>query len=125
MGIQLPENLAGKMVIDKAGDTIYGISDSGFITLPISTISSNPLVTVDTPLTLLANDQCGVTAKLSKSVANVTNIGKGRVSVSVQTYTLPSQGTTGLGGFGGPGGGGIVGGFGGGGIIIVLGVPGG
>ena len=41
MGIQMPENLAGKMVITKAGDTIYGISDTGFITLPISTISSN------------------------------------------------------------------------------------
>ena len=120
MGIQLPENLSGKMVVDKASANIYGISDSGFITLPISTISSNPLVTVDNQLLFLANDQCGVTAKLAKSVANVTNIGKGRVTVTVQTYTLPSQGTTGLGGFGGPGGGGIIGGFGGGGIIIIV-----
>lgn len=120
MGIQMPENLAGKMVITKAGDTIYGISDTGFITLPISTLNSSPLVTVDSSLHLLANDQCGVTAKISRSVANVSNIGKGRVTVSVQTYTLPGQGTTGLGGFGGPGGGGIFGGPGGGGIIIII-----
>jgi hypothetical protein len=126
MGIQMPENLAGKMVITKAGDTIYGISDTGFINLPVSTISSSALVAVDNTLHLVANDQCGVTSKIARSVATVTNIGKGKISVSVQSYTLPAQGTTGLGGFGGPGGGGIVGGFGGGGIIIIVaGPPGG
>jgi hypothetical protein len=124
MGIQLPENLAGKMVITKAGDTVYGISDTGFTTLPVSTINTFPLAAVDTNLSLLANDQCGVTAKLARSVANVTNPGKGRITVNVQSYTIPAQGTTGLGGFGGPGGGGIVGGFGGGGIIIIV-APGG
>jgi hypothetical protein len=127
MGIQMPENLAGKMVITRAGDTIYGISDTGFISLPMSTLNNFPLVSVDSNLHFLANDQCGVTAKISRSVANVTNIGKGRVNVNVQTYTVPTQGTTGLGGFGGPGGGAIVGGIGGGGgiIIIVAPVPGG
>lgn len=120
MGIQMPENLAGKMVITKAGDTIYGISDTGFITLPVSSINNNPVVTVDRSLHLLANDQCGVTAPIARSVANVTNVGKGRVTVSVQTYTLPGQGVGGLGGFGGPGGGGIFGGPGGGGIIIII-----
>jgi hypothetical protein len=123
MGIQMPENLAGKMVITKAGDTVYGISDTGFITLPVSTISSFPLVTVDNQLHFLANDQCGVTARMSRSVANVTNIGKGHITVSVQSYTVPAQGTTGLGGFGGPGGGGIIGGGGGGGIIIIIAAP--
>jgi hypothetical protein len=123
MGIQMPENLAGKMVITKAGDTIYGISDSGFINLPISTINTYSVVTVDNQTHFLANDQCGVTAPLAKSVANVTNIGKGRVTVTVQSYTVPTQGTTGLGGFGGPGGGGIIGGPGGGGIIIILPTP--
>ncbi len=123
-GIQLPENMAGKMVIDKEGATIYAISDSGFTTLPISTISSEPLAAVNSQLILLANDQCGVTAKLSNAVNNVTNAGKGRITVSVQSYTLPAQGTTGVGGFGGAGGGGIIGGIGGGGIIIIA-APGG
>jgi hypothetical protein len=126
MGIQLPENLAGKMVITKVGDTIYGISDTGFITLAINTLGNFPIATVDNTLHFVANDQCGVTAKIAKSVANVTNAGKGRISVSVQSYTIPAQGTGGLGGFGGPGGGGIFGGPGGGGIIIIIaGPPGG
>jgi hypothetical protein len=125
-GIQMPENLAGKMVITKAGDTIYAISDTGFITLPISTIGNFPLVTVDNTLHFVANDQCGVTSRIARSSAAVNNIGKGRITVQVQTYTVPSQGTAGLGGAGGPGGGAIFGGGGGGGIIIVLpGVPGG
>jgi hypothetical protein len=120
MGIQLPENLAGKMVITKAGDTIYAISDSGFITLPVSTISSSPLAAVTSQLVFLANDQCGVTLPIAKSVSNVNNTGKGRMSVTVTGYTIPAQGTAGLGGFGGPGGGGIFGGIGGGGIIIII-----
>jgi hypothetical protein len=124
MGIQLPENMAGKMVIDKAGANIYSISDSGFTTLPISTISSNPLASVASQLVFLANDQCGVTAKLGTSANTVTNTGKGKITVSVQSYTLPAQGTTGVGGAGGPGGGGIVGGIGGGGIIIIGGFGG-
>ena len=123
MGIQMPENLAGKMVITKVGDTVFGISDTGFITLPVSTISSSPLVAVDNSLHFLANDQCGVTAPLARSVATVNNVGRGRLTVNVQSYTVPAQGTTGLGGVGGPGGGGIIGGIGGGGVIIV--VPGG
>jgi hypothetical protein len=124
MGIQLPENLAGKMVITKAGDNVYGISDTGFINLAVSTINNFPLVTVDKSLHFVANDQCGVTAPIARSVANVTNVGKGRVTVSVQSYTVPAQGTTGLGGFGGAGGGGIVGiGGGGGGIIIIVAAP--
>ena len=126
MGIQMPENLAGKMVITRAGDTVYGISDTGFITLPVSTITNSPLVAVDNTLHFVANDQCGVTSKIARSAATVTNIGKGRISVSVQSYTVPAQGTAGLGGFGGPGGGDIIGGPGGGGIIIIIaGPPGG
>jgi len=114
------------MVITRAGDIVYGISDTGFITLPVGTITNSPLVAVDNTLHFVANDQCGVTSKIARSAATVTNIGKGRISVNVQSYTLPAQGTAGLGGFGGPGGGGIIGGPGGGGIIIFLpGPPGG
>ena len=125
MGIQMPENLAGKMVITKAGDTIYGISDTGFITLPMSTIGNFPIVAVDNNLHFVANDQCGVTARIARSAASVSNIGRGRINVSVQSYTLPAQGTAGLGGFGGAGGGVIIGGGGGGGgIIIIIAPPG-
>jgi hypothetical protein len=111
MGIQLPENLAGKMVIDKAGDTIYALSDSGFITLPVSTISSYPLIGVDSTLVSVVNDQCGVTAKLASSVKNAVNSGKGNLTVTVESYTPPSQSTATVGATtltGGVGGIGIV-----------------
>jgi uncharacterized protein (TIGR03437 family) len=104
LGIQLPENLSGRMVMTAAGDTIYALSQSGFMILPISTLSQSPLSQVDSQVEYLTNDQCGVTAQTSQAVANVTNAGKGRLTVSVQSYTLPNTGVTGLGGAGGPGG---------------------
>jgi uncharacterized protein (TIGR03437 family) len=120
LGIQLPENLSGRMVMTAAGDTIYALSQSGFTILPISTLSQSPLAQTDSQVEYLTNDQCGVTSQTAQAIANVTNAGKGRLTVSVQSYTLPNTGVTGLGGAGGPGGtiifnpgGGI--GFGGGG----------
>jgi hypothetical protein len=100
------------MVISKAGDTIYALSDSGFVTLPVSTIGSFPLIGVDSTLVSVANDQCGVTASLASSVKNVTNTGKGRITVTVQSYTPPSQTTATVGGTT------ITGGFGAGGIVV-------
>ncbi|HZL56128.1 MAG TPA: hypothetical protein VFC21_03560, partial [Bryobacteraceae bacterium] len=43
LGLEMPENLAGKMVIDSAGAGIYAISDSGFMILPVSNISQSPI----------------------------------------------------------------------------------
>jgi DNA-binding beta-propeller fold protein YncE len=42
-GFQLPENLSGKMVMSSDGANIFALSDSGLITLPISTIAQSPL----------------------------------------------------------------------------------
>ncbi len=104
LGLEMPENLTGRMVITAAGDTIYALSQSGFMIIPISALSQNPLAQTDSQTLLLTNDQCGVTASTSQAVANVTNAGKGKLTVSVQSYTLPNTGVTGLGGPGGPGG---------------------
>jgi hypothetical protein len=104
LGLQLPENLSGKMVITAAGDTIYALSQSGFTALPLSTLTSLPLSQTDSQVQLLTNDQCGVTAQTSQATANVTDAGKGRLSVTVQSYTLPNTGVSGLGGGGGAGG---------------------
>ncbi len=104
LGVELPENLAGRMEITAAGDTIYALSQSGFMIIPVSTLTQNPLTQTDGQVLLLTNDQCGVTAQTSQATANVTNAGKGRLTVSVQSYTVPNTGVTGLGGPGGPGG---------------------
>ncbi len=39
-GLVMPENLAGKIVGTAAGDMLYGISDSGFIILPVGSIGA-------------------------------------------------------------------------------------
>jgi uncharacterized protein (TIGR03437 family) len=125
---QMPENLAGKIVSTAAGDTIYAISDSGFMILPVGSITQNPLITVDSTDIFLGNDQCGATAGIASGVVNVSNGGSGRLTANVQSYTIPSvTGVTGLGtgGFTGPGGITITLPTGGGGVGIPITGPGG
>lgn len=115
LGLQLPENLVGKMVITRDGANIYTLSESGFMVLPVSTIFQNPVAMPETPAVLLAKDQCGVVAGKNTAEIEVRNAGRGRLSASAQLLQLPPAGPVGLGGFGGPGGGGP-----GGNIIIIL-----
>ena len=94
MGLQLPENLAGKMVIDGAGANVYAISDSGFIILPVGAISQSPLAVPQSSSVLLINDICGV-FKGSSVVDGFDNAGRGRFTVGLTV--LPNVG--GGGGF--------------------------
>src|SRR5262249_27019764 len=114
LGLQLPESLAGKMVVTADGGAVYALSESGFMTLPVSTIYQNPIAIPDSQVALLANDQCGVSPNRQMTVP-VNNVGRGRMTASAQLLSLPAPATGGLGGFGGPGGGGP-----GGGIVIIL-----
>lgn len=120
MGIQLPENMAGKMVVTSDGGTLYAISESGFTIIPIAQLYDQPVVDIDTPAIVLASDQCGVTANQQSATLTVKNMGKGRITTSAQVLQYANAGGAGLGGFGGPGGGAP-----GGGIIIILPGPGG
>ena len=114
LGLQLPENLSGRMVINNVGDTIYALSESGFIVLPVGQVSQSPIAQVDSQIVLLANDQCGVTSAQNAVKNSVSNAGRGRLTANVQSYTLSSGGlytsttaVAGVGGQGGPGGGAI------------------
>ncbi len=110
LGLQLPENLAGKMVIAPDGSTIYVLSQSGFVTLPVSTIYQSPIAMPSSSVALLGNDQCGVSAN-NQIALSVTNAGRGRMTATAQLLSLPTATThRRLGGFGGPGGGGPGGG---------------
>jgi uncharacterized protein (TIGR03437 family) len=113
LGLQLPENLAGKMVIGADGGNAFALSESGFLTLPLSAILQSPIAMPDSSTVLLANDQCGVVPNSKVGVA-VNNLGRGRLTASAQLLQLPATATQGLGGIGGAGGGG------GGTIVIVL-----
>lgn len=94
LGIKLPENLGGKMVITSDGATAYAISQSGFIVLPIGTLRSQPLAMPDSNVALLANDQCGVTAAQNTATIPVRNIGGGRITVTVQALTASTTSAT-------------------------------
>ncbi len=88
LGLEMPENLAGKMVIDAAGANIYGISDSGFMILPVGTIAQSPLAVPSAQSVLLTNDTCGVFKAVTASDA-MNNAGKGSFTISVAPYTAP------------------------------------
>ena len=98
MGIQLPENLAGRMVISSDGTNAYALSDSGFIALPLSTLTQSPIAVPASRVAMVTSDPCGVTAATTTATIPMTNQGKGSFSVSAQVYS-----TTTTGGFG-PGG---------------------
>ncbi len=115
LGIQMPENLSGKMVISSDGGTIFALSESGFLVLPMSTLTQNPIAVPETGVVLLANDQCGVTSAQRVQSVVVRNQGKGRFNVSAQVLQTTPTTTPGIGGFGGAGGG-----FPGGGLIILV-----
>lgn len=115
MGIQMPENLSGKMVISPDGANIFAISESGFVTIPIGQLNRSPLASPERTALILANDQCGVTASQRRGSVMVRNEGTGRLTATAQILTNIT-GTAGVGGAGGPGGGAP-----GGGIVIVPG----
>jgi uncharacterized protein (TIGR03437 family) len=95
LGLQLPENLAGKMVIESTGANVYAISDSGFIILPVSTINQSPIAVPQSLSVLLTNDICSV-FKGATVVDTFDNAGRGRFTVALTA--VPN-----FGGMGGPG----------------------
>ncbi len=102
MGLQLPENLAGKLIVSSDGGTIYALSESGFTVVPISTMKQFPIVAPDTNVAALANDQCGVTAGQRSARVTVKNVGRGNFAASAQVLQYSPTGT------GGAAGGGVV-----------------
>lgn len=91
MGLQLPENLAGEMVISLDGSNIYALSDSGFTILPVGTISRSPLAVPAPTVTLLTSDQCAVTSQTSSATIAINNAGSGRVTATAQLLQITGQ----------------------------------
>ncbi len=118
---QLPENAAGQMVLSADGNTIYALSESGFMIIPVGSAQNNPIAALDANVQLLINDQCGVHAAQRSGSVFLRNLGRGRMSATatVQPEATNAGAIIGPGGIGGGGGagGGIVGG---GGIVIPI-----
>lgn len=117
MGIKLPENLSGNMVISSDGATIYALSESGFMTLPIGRLHESPLAVPDTSASLLVNDQCRSAASQRTQSVLIRNEGSGRFTATAQLVPTVVAGAVVPALPGGPGGGIVIGG---GGISIVL-----
>lgn len=81
MGIQTPEFFAGKIVVSADGTNAYALSDSGFVALPLSTISQSALAEPASDVLLLASDQCGVSTTSTSAVA-INNPGKVKATVT-------------------------------------------
>ena len=91
MGLELPENLAGKMVISSDGATIYALSDSGFTILAVGTIARSPLAVPSTNAVLLTRDPCAVTAVTSSATVGINNPSGGRVTATAQLLQIAGQ----------------------------------
>lgn len=116
-GLQLPENLAGKMVISPDGATIYALSESGFTIIPLGDLSRSPVLQPASGIVLLASDQCNSVPEGTRSRIDIVNQSRVQTPVTVTAtlvQTLGGVAVPGLGGGGGPGGGQP----GGGGIVI-------
>gem|GEM_PF-416512 len=94
LGIQIPETLSGKMVITSDSATIYAISQSGFMVLPIGTLPQVPIAIPDSNVALLASDQCGVTASQNSAVIPVRNAGGRTLTATVQVLTTTATSVT-------------------------------
>ncbi|MDX2180113.1 MAG: beta-propeller fold lactonase family protein [Bryobacteraceae bacterium] len=91
-GIQLPRSLTGKLVLSPDGAGLYGISESGFMIVPIGTLSQQPIAQVDRTAVLLANDQCGAFANLRSGRVAVRNEGRGALGAVTATLQIAPGG---------------------------------
>lgn len=127
-GIQMPENLAGKMVITPDGGNLFALSESGLVQVPLAQIAQQPIAMPSSTAVLLTTDQCGVTANQRAQQITVRNMGGGNLGPVQPLLIDENNNPSGLGGVGGPGGG-LPGGGGGvivgpGGPIVIPGFPG-
>ena len=91
MGLQLPENLDGKIVISSDGSAAYALSDSGFTILPVGTISQSVLAVPSTAVAMLTSDACDVTAQTASATVTINNSGKGRITATAQLLQYTGQ----------------------------------
>lgn len=120
-GLQLPENLAGKMVMSADGNNIYALSESGFTIIPLSDVQRNPLLQPSSGVVLLASDQCNSAPEGTRARIDLLNLSRAQTPVTATATLVQSLGGVALPGLGvAPGGGfGPGGGAPGGGVVII------
>ncbi len=88
LGIKMPESIVAKMVITADGSNAWGLSESGLIYLPLSTVYDFPILQADTTTVFLAQDDCN--RGIARAIVRVNNAGKGKLTFAVPS-TLPGN----------------------------------
>ncbi|HUQ94310.1 MAG TPA: hypothetical protein VM120_21700 [Bryobacteraceae bacterium] len=85
LGIKIPESIVAKMVITSDGGNAFGLSESGMIYLPLSTLYDYPILQPETSQVFLAVDECN--RGVARALVRINNLGKGKL-----TYSVPNLG---------------------------------
>lgn len=86
LGIRLKESVLGKMVSTADGSTIFAISESGLMTLPIGDLYTYPILDPESTQVFLANDPCN--KGIARASLKISNLGAGKL-----TYSVPNLGS--------------------------------
>ena len=95
--LQLPENTAGKSVLSSDGNTMYAISDSGVLVLPVGFLQRYPRLAASQEDIVFRGNFCD--RRVTSQQFTVTDPGGGNTPFSVSSATAgvtvsPSTGTT-------------------------------
>ncbi|MBI3684575.1 MAG: hypothetical protein HY235_29745 [Acidobacteria bacterium] len=85
LGIKLPESIVAKMVVTSDGVHAFGMSESGLLYLPLTTLYDYPILQAETTQVFLAVDECN--KGIARATVRVNNLGKGKL-----TYSVPNTG---------------------------------
>lgn len=83
IGIKLPESIVAKMVITADGTNAWGMSESGLLYLPLSTLYDYPILMPDSTNVFLAQDDCN--RGIARKTIKINNVGNGKL-----TFAVPS-----------------------------------
>ena len=95
--IQLPENLAGKSLLSADNNTMYAISDSGIMILPVGNLKSYPRLSASVEDVVFRGNFCN--RNIATQTLTITDPGGGHTPFSISTTTpgisvSPSSGVT-------------------------------
>jgi uncharacterized protein (TIGR03437 family) len=86
MGINLPESIVGKMVSSSDGKTVWALSESGLLMLPMGRLYEHPIIMPETTAVRLSINPCD--RGLVGTEVRILNAGRGRLTF---TFDQPGQ----------------------------------
>jgi len=97
LGIKLPESIVAKIVVTADGSNAWGLSNSGLIYMPLSTLFNQPILMPAATTVFLAQDDCN--HGVASGTLQINNAGGGTLTFSVPSAvsaTLVAQANSGM-----------------------------